>query len=128
MEKKFGKREWILLLVVFAALLVLWFGVSRARGAQGGSRIRVTVAGETIGEYDLQTDREIPIEVDGEVTNTLVIADGQADMVWADCPDQTCVRMKPISARRETIVCLPRQVVVEVISSDEEAAFDVIAQ
>ncbi len=128
MEKRFGKRELILLLVVFAALLVLWFGVSRLRGANSGSQIRVTVAGETVGEYDLQADREIPIEVNGEVTNILVIADGQADMTWADCPDQVCVNTKPISALRETIVCLPHQIVVEVISSDEEAAFDVIAQ
>ncbi len=127
MDKRFGKRELLLLLLVFAALLVLWFGVSRWHGQDGG-RIRITVGGETIGEYSLSSAREIPIEVDGEVTNTLVIADGQADMVWADCPDQTCVKTKPISALKETIVCLPHQIVVEVISSDEEAEFDVIAQ
>ncbi len=127
MEKRFGKRELILLIVVFAALVCVWFAVSRAR-TDSGSRIRVTVGGETLGEYDLAVDREIPISIDGVVTNTLVIADGQADMVSADCPDQICVNARPISAERESIVCLPHQVVVEVIRSDEDAAFDVIVE
>ncbi len=127
MEKRIGKKEVIALIVIFAVLLVIWLGYRRIH-TESGSRIRVTVSGETIGEYDLNTDREIPIESGGRVTNLLVIADGEADMVSADCPDQTCVNMKPVSALNETIVCLPNQVVVEVISSGEEAEFDVIVQ
>ncbi len=127
MEKRIGKKEILLLVILFAAILLIWFGYHRMHRETGG-RIRVTVSGETVGEYSLDTDREIPIEIGGEVTNVLVIEDGKADMIRADCPDQTCVKTGPVSALRETIVCLPNQVVVEVISSEEEAAFDVIAQ
>ncbi len=127
MEKKIGKKEIILLIILFAAFLVIWAAFHMAH-RETGSRIRVTVSGETLGEYSLGEDMEIPIEIDGIVTNTLVIEGGNADMVYADCPDQTCVKTKPISAQNETIVCLPNRIVVEVISSDEEAEFDVIAQ
>ncbi len=127
MDKKIGKREILLLIVIFAVIIVIWFCYHRMH-TETGNKIRVTVSGETIGEYDLGTDREIPIEIDGKVTNTLVIADGEADMISADCPDQTCVNMKPVSALRETIVCLPNQIVVEVTDSDSEAEFDAVAQ
>ncbi len=128
MEKKIGKKEIILLVILFAVLLLIWFGYRRMHQTESGSRIRITVSGETMEEYDLAEDAEIPIEIDGKLTNTLVISDGRADMISADCPDQICVNTSPISALSETIVCLPNQVVVEVISSDEEAEFDVIVQ
>ncbi len=127
MEKKIGKKEIILLIILFAALLVIWSACHRTH-RETGSFIRVSVSGEILGEYPLVEDREIPVEIGGSVTNTIVIKDGNADMVYADCPDQTCVKTRPISAQRETIVCLPNRVVVEVISSEEETGFDVIAQ
>ncbi len=127
MEKRIGKREIILLIIVFVVLFLIWFGFRRAN-RDPGSRIRITVAGETVGEYDLAEEQKIPIETGGDVTNILLVKDGEADMIWADCPDQTCVNTNPISKSGETIVCLPRQVVVEVISSDETSEFDVIAQ
>ncbi len=127
MNKKIGIREILLLVIVFVVLFFIWFGFRRAN-RDPGNRIRITVAGETVGEYDLSKEQEIPIETGGDVTNILLIRDGEADMIWADCPDQTCVNTSPISESRETIVCLPHQVVVEVISSDDAAEFDVIAQ
>ncbi|MCC8142127.1 MAG: NusG domain II-containing protein [Lachnospiraceae bacterium] len=127
MEKKIGKKEIILLIILFAALFVIWFCYHQIH-RESGNRIRVTVAGETLGEYDLSTDREIPIESGGSVTNTLIISEGKADMISADCPDQICVNAQPVSKKNESIVCLPNQIVVEVISSDEEPEFDVIVQ
>ncbi len=127
MEKRIGRKEIILLVIVFAVLFVIWFAYRQIH-RDSGNIVRVTVSGETVGEYDLAEDREIPIESGGEITNILVISDGMADVVSADCPDQICVNASPISELKETIVCLPNRVVVEVISSDEEPEFDVIVQ
>ncbi len=127
MNKKLGIREILLLVIVFVVLFLIWFGFHRMH-RDPGTRIRVSAAGELIGEYDLSEEQEIPIETGGDVSNILLIKDGEADMIWADCPDQTCVNTDPISGTGESIVCLPHQVVVEVISSDEAAEFDVIAQ
>ncbi|MCC8081587.1 MAG: NusG domain II-containing protein [Lachnospiraceae bacterium] len=127
MNQKIGKKEIILLIVIFIAILAVWLGF-RMMKTDAGNLVRITVDGEEYGTYDLDTDQEIPIEIDGEVTNTLVIRDGEADMIEADCPDQLCVNMNAVSVESETIVCLPNKVVVEVIASEEEAAFDAIAQ
>lgn len=127
MEKRIGKRDIILLIIIFIAVIAIWFGY-RMMNQGEGSRVRVTVDGEEYGVYSLEKEQEIPIQVDGEVTNTLIIRDGEADMTEADCPDKLCVNQKSISSAGETIVCLPNKIVVEVISSDEEAEFDTIAK
>ena len=49
-------------------------------------------------------------------SNTLVIKDEMADMIFADCPDQICVKHAPISNVGETIICLPNKVVVTIES------------
>ena len=126
MEKRFGKRDLIFLIVVAAVVLAVWGGF-RLAGRSAGGQVEVTVDGEIYGIYSLNQEQEIPIEIDGEIQNILQIRDYEADMVDADCPDRLCVDMKPISAEGETIVCLPHRVVAEVISSDEEAEFDTIA-
>lgn len=127
MEKRIGKRDIILLIIIFIAVIAIWFGY-RMMNQGEGSQVRVTVDGEEYGVYSLEKEQEIPIQIDGEITNTLVISDGEADMTEADCPDKLCVNQKSISSAGETIVCLPNKIVVEVISSDEEAEFDTIAK
>ena len=127
MEKKTGKKEIIFLIILFIVILAVWL-VYRHSQTDSGNLVRITVDGEEYGVYDLTQDQEIPIEIDGEVTNTLVIADGKADMIEADCPDQICVNTAAISVKNETIVCLPNKIVVEVIESEEESQLDVIAQ
>lgn len=127
MKKRFGRRDLVFLAVIAAAVLVFW-GTSRLMGRNVGGQVEITVDGDIYGVYALDQEQEIPIQIDGEVRNTLRIQDHEADMISADCPDQICVDMKAISAVGETIVCLPHKVVVEVISSDEEAEYDTIVK
>lgn len=131
MEKRIGKKDLILLAVVFAAALVI-FCVFRLQNQEAGAQVRVTVDGEVYGTYDLNPSggkaQKIEIEKDGVVTNILVIEEGKADVTEADCPDKLCVNQKAISATGETIVCLPNKVVVEVIGDAEDADFDTIAK
>lgn len=103
-------------LIAGAFLLVFW-----KIGSLDVGNITVTMNGQLVGTYSLKQDQEIPI---GE-TNYLVIEDGQADMIEADCPDQICVNHKSISKNGETIVCLPNKVIVEVVGG-EEADMDAV--
>ena len=75
----------------------------------GGHYVVVEVEGKEFGRYDLAEDQTI--DING--TNRLEIADGKASMVYADCPDQLCVHMVPISRAHELIVCMPNKVTVE---------------
>ncbi len=131
MEKRFGKKDLILLAVILAAALII-FGVFKIRNQETGAQVKVTVDGETYGTYDLNPSdgkpQTIEIKIGGVVTNILVIEDGKADVTEADCPDKLCVNQKAISVTGETIVCLPNKVVVEVIGDTGEADFDTIAK
>lgn len=95
--------------VLFAigAMLFLW-GQLQEKGAMAV----VTVDGVERYRCSLFVEKEIEIDD----TNILVIKDGAADMITADCPDQICVKHTPISNAGETIICLPNKVVVTIES------------
>ena len=126
--RKLNKRDFILLLILISAALGLltwfWFGHQ-----EKGAMVEVTVDGELYGTYSLKEEQKVPITSKTsrggkETVNDLVIADGKADMVQADCPDKLCVRQAAISHVGETIVCLPNRVVVTIIG-EEAAEMDV---
>lgn len=129
MNKKIGKKEIIVLAVIFAAALIALFAVKNLQTESGG-QVTVTVDGEVYGTYDMDSKNARTVDIkdaDGNVTNTFVIQDGTADMISADCPDKLCVDQHAISAVGETIVCLPNKVVLEV-TDGEESAFDTMTQ
>ena len=92
MRKRFGRNDIILIsviVIISVALLPIWKLVYLIEIKNG----------------------------DGDVTNTLVIKGGVADMTSADCPDHLCVKQKAISKEGESIICLPNKVVVTVKSN-----------
>ncbi len=113
MKNGLKKKDWILIAVILcvAGLTVL---VHTFIGGAGTNRVIVKIEGAIEGIYSLSEDREV--EINGG-TNLLKIKNGEASMSWADCPDQLCVHQKPVSLNRESIICLPNKVVVEVESS-----------
>lgn len=120
-----AKKDMIFIAVLAAALAGI-FAVF-AVGRDAGVTIRITVDGELYGSWPLSDDREVNVMIDGKTTNVMEIRDGKADMTEADCPDQLCVHQKAISKDRETIVCLPNRVVVQ-ITGGEEGVYDSIAK
>ncbi len=114
---KFGikKKDLILVLVVLILAVAVYFWQSTMK-TSGNEQVVVRIDGVEAGSYDLNQDQEISLN---NGTNILVIKDGVADMIEADCPDKLCVDQRSISKNHESIICLPNKVVVEVISSDE---------
>ena len=110
------KKDGILILAVLVVAAAAWLAVTFL--APGGkANVRITVDGQLYGEYPLMQDKEIPI---GE-TNVCEIKDGKVRMIWADCPDQLCIRQKELDEKGQgTIICLPNKVVIEV--TDRAAA------
>lgn len=111
--KRLKKRDFLLIGGLLALALLLWICV-RQVGNRAGAYVTVTVDGEMYGTYSLDVEQEVPIRRDGVTTNVLVIAEGQADMIQADCPDKLCVHQRAISKSKESIICLPNKVVVTV--------------
>ena len=114
------KNDFILALIilVLAGVAIIGYQHFNKHPAQ---MICVTVDGKIYGTYSLQTDQEILIHK----TNKLVIKDGKADMMQANCPDQTCVNQKPIQKSGESIICLPNRlsVIIKGEASDDDPEF-----
>lgn len=92
-----------------------------------GESVRITIDGTIYGTYSLNEDREIPVERDGSVINVVRIEDGSVRMEQATCPDALCIRQGAISRERQTIVCLPHKLVVEVYGTHEQE-YDTVSQ
>lgn len=116
---KYVKKNDILLLSGIAILIFIVFGLRIHWLMNNDSTIEITVDGEVYGRYSLEKEQRIPIEVDGEMKNVVVIEDGEAYMAEATCPDQLCVHQGRISGRSQSIVCLPNRVIVTVVDGDE---------
>lgn len=104
------KRNSVFLFIGFIMLAMATMVFFWTRIQERGATAVVTVDGEERYRCSLLMEREITIDD----TNTLVIKDGTADMISADCPDQICVKHTAISKAGETIICLPNKVVVTI--------------
>ena len=135
MRKRFGRNDIILIsviVIISVALLLIWKLVYlkglKGQDTDSDACVEVTIDGRAYGTYPLSKDDTIEIKNgDGDVTNTLVIMGGVADMTSADCPDHLCVKQKAISTEGESIICLPNKVVVTV-KSDTKSDIDSISK
>jgi len=125
-EKKKERNDRILIvgIMVCAVLLGLAFLL---KGSRVGTTVVVTVSGEEYGRYSLLKEQVVQI---GD-TNTLIIHNHEADMLFAECPDQICVKHTPISDTDENIICLPNQVVVtieDIMGKTAETELDAVVK
>ena len=103
------KNDWMLAAGTAVAACLL--GVLLYSGQPQGNYAVVTVDGVEYGSYRLDESQEVKING----TNRLTIADGEASMTYAQCPDQICVQTPPASDEHDMIVCLPNKVIVEIL-------------
>lgn len=115
------KKNDILLIVIIVCVAVSSLVLYTKFGREGAEQVVVTVDGKVKGMYSLSEHLEVKIEG----TNTFLIENREVKMEEANCPDQICVNHKPISKNKETIVCLPNKVVIEIIT-EKEAELDSI--
>ena len=122
--RKLRRADGLLLLglLVFGGILALCLLLT----GRSGGEVQVRVTGEIVGTYQLNKDQTITIEGVGG-SNLLVIENGTAAITEADCPDALCVNMGKINRAGQSIVCLPHQVVVEVVEESGEDGVDLIA-
>ena len=87
-----------------------------------GGTVQVRVAGAVTAGYPLDVDASYTITGANGGTNLLVIEDGAARIEEASCPDGVCVHTGRIRRNGQSIVCLPKQVVVEIVSETENSS------
>lgn len=94
-----------------------------------GDQVSITVDGELYGTYILDEDQDI--EVDTPLGhNHIRIEAGTVFMLEADCPDGYCKKQGKIVSTKETIVCLPHKLIVEIQTADDtkDQDYDLLSQ
>lgn len=109
----------IIMVLLFSGIAYLCFHMF----SEDGEQIVISVDGIEYGIYKLNENQYIYIND----TNVLVIEDGEAYMLEANCPDGLCLSQSAIHQNNESIICLPNRVIVEVENS-VESEYDVISQ
>ena len=123
---KLRKADLILLAVVLALGAVL--AAALLLRSSGGGVAQVRVAGTVTASYPLDEDASYTITGANGGTNLLVIEDGSARIEEASCPDGVGVHPGRVRRDGQSIVCLPNQVVVEIVSGAEnESGVDITA-
>ena len=114
-EKKMKKNDWILLIIILVTATFI-FLMRYFLGDKHPGYVTVRLNGEVAETYDLSKD--IVVKLNGG-TNTMRIEDAGVKMIEADCPDKLCVHQKTISKSNESIICLPNNVVLQIMGQDE---------
>lgn len=125
-------KKWdkiIMFTILFLAVIgALYFYLA---GAQEHTDKMLVVRhhGEKIFEIILteDTNETFVFENNGE-RNTITIEKGIVFIEEATCRDQICVNHRRIHRNRETIVCLPHGLVLEIFAYDEPILFDSIVE
>jgi hypothetical protein len=112
------KRRRADLIVIGSLLLlalVLWLVLGALR-TEGGEVV-VRVDGVETERHALTEDGTFPLNGG---SNILVIAEGQAWLSEANCPDRLCVRQGKIHYTGQSIICLPNRLTVTVEGGESD--------
>lgn len=124
--KKKNRNDMVLIALLLAVTLGLF--VFQAFQGEKGSRVIIRQDGQILYELSLLENRTgkdaLRLESDGGY-NLLVIEDGKAYILEADCPDKLCVKQRAVSRQGESLICLPHRLVITV-ESEEESGIDAV--
>lgn len=120
------KADFIVIAVVLAVVGVLVFFLYFVNG-NDGKYVQVEHNGKVVETLNLSEDFEKQYDFNGD-TNTLVIKNGKADVVEANCKDGICVNHISVHRSGESIICLPHKFVVTVVDEkSDNAEIDAVA-
>lgn len=123
------KNDFILIgaILIIAFTILMGQRLWQKNSTTDNAFVVITIDGVEKDRLPLNEDCTQMIELTDGSYNQLVIEQGQARVVDADCPDRICVKHAAIKYNGQSIVCLPHKVVVS-IEGGEDIAVDTIAQ
>lgn len=107
-------RDVCLILFLLLVSVTLYFLLSH--NGEQGNKVIVAVNGVQSGEYSLSLDGEYSLNGG---SNILVIKNGSAKVINANCPDKLCVKQGAIRYTGQCITCLPNKLTVTVYGGDD---------
>ena len=112
-------RKELLIIISLLMLALLSYLFIRLNGQ--GAKVQIEISQELYGVYDLNKDQEITVtDNDGHILLKCLVKNGQIRVLSSQCPDKICIEEGSIEMNGQTIVCLPNQVVIQVIDDNED--------
>ncbi len=112
-KKGRGFRDLCLVLFLLLFSVVLIFVVKGTQKA--GGEVIVAINGSEVARYSLHLDAQYSLNGG---TNLLVIENGRARILDANCPGKLCVKQGWIQYTGQCITCLPNELTVTVAGGD----------
>ena len=122
LKKRKKDLIFIFSILIFAVFLLLLHRVY-GNAQDEADVVKITVNQKLYGTYDLNKNQTITIQNDLGI-NTIQIQNKDVWMEEADCPDGYCKEQGHISKNKQTIVCLPHKLVVEISDVSEKSESD----
>ena len=122
MFKIIKKADIVLFLILLTIGAALFF--MSATGNERGKQVIVSVDGKKYGTYSLAKDQTIVIR-HGKNINKFTIKDGYVQMTHANCNNKVCLKEGRINRMKQSIVCLPNKVTIEIRGGEN---YDAISQ
>lgn len=125
------KKLDILLIGFYLILSIggaVYFMVDGLQVHSGMAEVVISVENKEYERLSLPVAQKKEIIIETTLGRNVIIVEGEnVYMQSSDCDDQICVRRGKISKAKEMIVCLPNEVLVEIIGR-EKREVDQIAQ
>lgn len=121
-HRNFIMMRWVdycLIILLFSFSIFLLIYLPIYFGNESGSTVVVNARGETYGVYDLYENQVIEVNINGHI-NVIEIKDGVVNMIDANCNDKVCITHGTLDKTYDSIVCLPNQVIVKIITTKSE--------
>ena len=107
-------RADVLLISVLISTAALFLFIFYLWAADSGEIAAVYENGVLSGSYRLDRDCVINVYENGHITNMIEIKDRSVRVIFADCPDKSCVKQGAVSGVGQSVVCLPNRLFVTV--------------
>ena len=114
----------ILILLIVALAFGLGYSIYQKQTTINPEAV-ITVDGLEYGRFSLDEPRTLRIDHKNGGYNVIVIADGAVDITEASCPDHICVNHRKAHKNKDTITCLPNNLIVT-IENGEESDVDIM--
>lgn len=116
--KKYKSDIILIAFILMISLLLFLWGAYQNDTSASLEEVYIFVDGDLFGEYPLDVNNVINIDNDfGH--NTVVINNGKVKMSESDCDNLSCINMGEISMAKESIICIPHRLVIELKTNKE---------
>lgn len=120
-EIKIKPLDIVIISVLFIASFSAFFLFSPT---ENGAKAELRIQGKVVKTFDLNKNQNWTYHSEDGDYNEIKVKDGAIAVIKASCPDQIDVQRGFITKVGETIVCLPHNLVIEVVSGQQDSGVD----